>query len=290
MDENGPSIKVVDNETLRMEVYEDKEYDVEEVKFWNFISKNKGIKPSIIRTAVYKCPESTYSFKKTTVTKPKKAKALQQTPILIEKPKKDKIDDPPSPSLSNGTNKPKSQLDVSNVVSKINKIPTKVPTSIETKAIDSKLDTVQPVLKLNSSANYKMEDLILIDEDDDIIDFNDDDEETQANENNIEKDDEMISSVQSEQNQVQEEEKDEISSEQENSVSGSEHNSIKQEQQTTTLKSKVVIEKVEDEPKKKKINLKQKQPKKSENLQVFADSAEETNTTKSTKSNKLNSK
>jgi len=288
MDENEPLIKVVDNETLRMEVYEDKEYDVEEVKFWNFISKNKGIKPSVIRTAVYKCPESTYSFKKTTVTKPKKAKTLQQTPILIEKPKKDKIDDPPSPSLSNGTNKPKSQLDVSNVALKINKIHLKVPTSIETKAIDS----VQPMLKLNSSANYKMEDLILIDEDDDIIDFNDDEEETQANENNIEKDNEMISSVQSEQNQVQEEEeKDEISSEQENSVSGSEHNSIKQEQQQTTiLKSKVVIEKVEDEPRKKKINLKQKQPKKSENLQVFADSAEETNTTKSTKSNKLNSK
>ena len=42
MDENGPSIKVVDNETLRMEVYEDKDYDIEEIKFWNFMSKNKS--------------------------------------------------------------------------------------------------------------------------------------------------------------------------------------------------------------------------------------------------------
>ena len=37
-----------------MEVYEDKDYDTEEIKFWNFMSKNKGIKPIIIRTVVYK--------------------------------------------------------------------------------------------------------------------------------------------------------------------------------------------------------------------------------------------
>lgn len=51
-----------DNEThkepnLVLEVYEDKEYDIEEVKYWNFISKKKQPKPDIIRTLVYKVPE-----------------------------------------------------------------------------------------------------------------------------------------------------------------------------------------------------------------------------------------
>ena len=52
-----------------MEVYEDKDYDIEEIKFWNFMFKNKNIKPTIIRTVVYKVPESQYVVKKCQVTK-----------------------------------------------------------------------------------------------------------------------------------------------------------------------------------------------------------------------------
>jgi hypothetical protein len=50
-----------------MHVFHDKDYDIEEVKFWNFISKNKGLKPSVIRTVVYKHPESSYVVKKVPV-------------------------------------------------------------------------------------------------------------------------------------------------------------------------------------------------------------------------------
>ena len=72
-------------ECLRMHVYEDKEYDIEEVKFWNFISKNKGVKPSIIRTVVYKCPESSYVVKKLPVYLPKPDK-IQSVPKLADPP------------------------------------------------------------------------------------------------------------------------------------------------------------------------------------------------------------
>ena len=56
---------------LNMEVFEDKDYDIEEVRFWNFISKSKGAKPNLIRTYVYKVPESTYVVKRCKLAKPR---------------------------------------------------------------------------------------------------------------------------------------------------------------------------------------------------------------------------
>lgn len=51
--------------TLHMEVYEDKDYDIEEIKYWNFRSKlNKSVKSNTVRTIVYKVPESSYIVKK----------------------------------------------------------------------------------------------------------------------------------------------------------------------------------------------------------------------------------
>ena len=47
------------NAELQLEVYEDKEYDIEEVKYWNFVAKKRTPKPDIIRTLVYKVPEQT---------------------------------------------------------------------------------------------------------------------------------------------------------------------------------------------------------------------------------------
>ena len=55
-----------------MEVYEDQDYDIEEIKFWNFMSRNKNIKPTIIRTVVYKVPESEYTVKKCQINISKK--------------------------------------------------------------------------------------------------------------------------------------------------------------------------------------------------------------------------
>jgi hypothetical protein len=53
---------------LKMEVYEDKDYDIEEIKFWNFMSKNKSqTKPSIVKTSVYKVPESQYVVREVSV-------------------------------------------------------------------------------------------------------------------------------------------------------------------------------------------------------------------------------
>ena len=46
-----------EEEDLQLEVYEDKEYDIEEVKYWNFVAKKRAPKPDIIRTLVYKVPE-----------------------------------------------------------------------------------------------------------------------------------------------------------------------------------------------------------------------------------------
>ena len=46
---------------LQLEVYEDKEYDIEEVKYWNFVAKKRAPKPDIIRTLVYKVPDQVKS-------------------------------------------------------------------------------------------------------------------------------------------------------------------------------------------------------------------------------------
>lgn len=67
--------EAINDESLKMEVYEDKDYDIEEIKFWNFMSKNKShTKPSIVKTSVYKVPESQYVVREITVIVDSKAK------------------------------------------------------------------------------------------------------------------------------------------------------------------------------------------------------------------------
>jgi len=52
---------------LQMDSVDDKEYDIEEIKFWNFVAKNESaIKPTV-RTMVYKYPDSSYVVRKTRV-------------------------------------------------------------------------------------------------------------------------------------------------------------------------------------------------------------------------------
>jgi hypothetical protein len=63
MDKENTSVQIVkpmdvDNQSdLQLDVYEDKEYDIEEVKYINFMTKKRAIKPDIIRTLIYKVPE-----------------------------------------------------------------------------------------------------------------------------------------------------------------------------------------------------------------------------------------
>ena len=67
--------EAINDESLKMEVYEDKDYDIEEIKFWNFMSKNKShTKPSIVKTSVYKVPESQYVVREVTVIVDSKVK------------------------------------------------------------------------------------------------------------------------------------------------------------------------------------------------------------------------
>ncbi len=61
---------------LHMHVHEDTDYDIEEIRFWNFISSKSKNAPGslhqsksnhIVRTLVYKVPESTYVVKQVPV-------------------------------------------------------------------------------------------------------------------------------------------------------------------------------------------------------------------------------
>jgi hypothetical protein len=55
--QNMEQVSIDQEPDLQLEVYEDKEYDVEEVKYINFMTKKRAIKPEIIRTLIYKVPE-----------------------------------------------------------------------------------------------------------------------------------------------------------------------------------------------------------------------------------------
>ena len=312
--------------TLHMEVFEDKEYEIEEVNFWNFVAKNKGAKPSVIRTCVYKCPESSYVFKKCTVIKPKteKTKILSPNEEVIakkdselynrewraggsesavrgeSKPEKnqktaikssvpaDCVQQKPEPAKI-----PRPEMTPTPKVNKIKSLKSTVPTTNQTKPNDltetnAKASPIAqrplPVLptKLNplvdstKAHNYKMEDLILIDEDDDIIGYNEDEDDIQN---------EIVSVENGKSNQFDEEEvEDEEDAEDEDDLDDTDDedeqmelnsrdhdyeddieschsNEQKNEAVKNTRQPKVVVETVEDEPRKKKINVKQKQTK-----------------------------
>ena len=212
-----------ETEYLKMEVFEDKDYDIEEVKFWNFISKNKGVKPSIIRTVVYKYPEASYVVKKIPVylPKPEKHPVLKSDDLNTNNEKKQTqeitLPSQPLPETQLETNqkkigRPKAVTNIQVKPARKIETPTQQPVKpAETPAplpkIEKKTPEIVPIKKseqLNEllkstkastiddstkkqlaaststhffSKNYKMEDLIMIDEDDDIIGYNESDEE-----------------------------------------------------------------------------------------------------------------
>jgi hypothetical protein len=301
--------KVRTNEaTLEMEVYEDKEYDIEEVRFWNFISKNKGTKPSVIRTCVYKCPESSYVFTKCTVTKPKKEKnkiLLPHEEVINKKDSESDMNDEPKleqkekkafkSSISTDCVKSKPepakipQPEIASIA-KVNKIKSTKPTSITSKPKLNEMTEVipkvspaqrpipvlptKPVSFVDSTHNYKMEDLILIDEDDDIIGYNEDEDDIQnealsvendiGKSNQFDEDDDEVEDTDDEDEQMELNSRDD-DEDNESYHSDDESHLELENQKNETFKiaeqPKVVLETVEDEPRKKKINLKQKQTK-----------------------------
>lgn len=249
-------------ETLRMEVFEDKEYDIEEVRFWNFISRNKGVKPSVVRTVVYKCPETSYVFKKTSVNKPKKEK---QKPQIVNKsieqdelkeqiePKTDEIQIIESPLLNAAAKKESKKAEPSNVkITKIKSVKS-LTKSTESLKMAQASQSKPEVTSFNASTSYKMEDLILIDEDDDIIGYNEDEddinEQTKYQDNEEDTNEDDIDKHNNEDD------------EQDERFNYDTHESDSKSTADEIFKPKVVIEKVEEPVRKKKINVKQKKNK-----------------------------
>ena len=143
---------------LKMEVYEDQDYDIEEIKFWNFMSKNKGMKPSIIRTAVYKVPETQYVVKKCEVTV---SSSSNKEKIEIKKL--------PTPTVEDKT---------TGVANNTSSVAPKVMNDVEEEIKEKKSENITvksetPVEKPKIITNNNPDDIILIDESDDIIEFND---------------------------------------------------------------------------------------------------------------------
>lgn len=150
---------VNEQQDLHMEVFDDKDYDVDEVRNANFaVARAKSLKSNIIRTFVYKVPASTYVVRKCQI-------------IIKEDPKPQVVD-------NNST-----QLTESQPSSTVSNAPPITPTfpidNLETKPKQDEQKPVIPEIKKKqqpktNEKKFTTEDLILIDDHDDIADFNDD--------------------------------------------------------------------------------------------------------------------
>lgn len=138
------------NQDLVMQVYDDKDYDIEEIKFWNFVSKNKGIKPNVIRTIVYKVPESSYIIKK--------------IPIVVEEI--ENLEQKKEEFSTTESNAVTPTVEKSNERNSI----TKTDQNNQPKLINSSRKDINE-LEISHPLKFDSEDIILIDEDDDIIGF-----------------------------------------------------------------------------------------------------------------------
>ncbi|RNA10573.1 hypothetical protein BpHYR1_026486 [Brachionus plicatilis] len=163
--DQSKKIQESENEDLKMQVYEDKDYDIEEIKFWNFVSKNKGIKPNVIRTIVYKVPEASYIVRKVPVI----VEEFEEKPILNEGKDTKLIDTKSDTRIAEEV-----ETESSN---QLNKTTEKNQPRLFT---SSKKDSNE--LKFNQPFKFDAEDIIVIDEDDDIIGFeeNESEEEKQS--------------------------------------------------------------------------------------------------------------
>jgi hypothetical protein len=185
--------------SLHMEVYEDKDYDIEEIKSWNFNSKNKSIKQNIIRTHVYKYPESSYIVRQCTIH-------VQENHPMAEKcESKQENDDSDSKlkvkkgcekatqtSLKDEEIMPKKEIPKPQEDNKLNAKPPKISESISlaSKDLIKNVSTnAKPVTELNNSMLFisqnsklfNVEDLIIVEDDeDDILNYEElEDDETE---------------------------------------------------------------------------------------------------------------
>lgn len=143
-------------ESLVMDCYDDPEYDIEEVRFWNFMSRNKtNTKPSLIKTLVYRVPETAYVTKKSRVT------------IVEEKPQIEAAESKSTATVSSepvGEAEREAKLEKERELKKMTKSSGDVPSS-------SKQHESPAASNMNQSIDSKFseDDMIMIDEDDDII-------------------------------------------------------------------------------------------------------------------------
>ena len=173
---------------LQMDVIDDKDYDVEEIKFWNFISKNRGVKPNVIRTIVYKVPESSYISRKCPVYV-----QVSEEPSSCLKEALTSVNETRQTLKSLKYTETCTQTEHLSVVEKKQEIKSSNVSAAKAKAesnpssseILSQLpaDTLSKFAPIMGTNKYNIEDLILIDEDDDILNYvedEDDEEVTQA--------------------------------------------------------------------------------------------------------------
>jgi hypothetical protein len=160
--ENDKEVINENNDGLHMEAKEDPGYDVDEIRFWNFI-KNKGLKPNIIRTIVHKIPESVYVTRKCHYYVSEKSQKNQHT---IEN------------TLSLVTNPTNTWLDKETQTANQSVSSSEV-SSISVFSQDSSKNISIGELRL--SENYNIEDLILIEDEIDNA------EDENRNENEIKK-------------------------------------------------------------------------------------------------------
>jgi hypothetical protein len=147
---------------LTMNVQEEKTYDVDEIKNSNFQRvKSSMPKVNLIRTLVYKAPESSYVVKKCQV-------------IVKEEKKVESKDSSSATSGESDVKKNEKSKEEIGLVSK------KEPTPIATKPTP-KVSVASNVAKSYNKSNslkevkkFTEEDLIVIDENDDIIGYSDD--------------------------------------------------------------------------------------------------------------------
>ncbi len=183
-------------ELLDMNVYEDKDYDIDEVKILNFISKSKSTKPTIVRTLVYKTPESSYIVRKCIVERKEEPESICDTKNSQS-----------SLNMSNSTQTAKkfdTQSDEKDQIVEKNKMydekmpqkESEISLQKECKPHLSDVNKSKPFVsvaktqvKVETAPKFHSDDVIMIDEDDDIIEHDQPNEEPSEEPNDEEAND-----------------------------------------------------------------------------------------------------
>jgi hypothetical protein len=156
---------------LQMDVFDDKDYDIEEIKFWNFISKNKGCgKSNIVRTIVYKVPETSYVVKQFPIHVESEKTKTQIVSLAKIESSSGNIVKKTNEIIANNLNSfPSSNQNIKKPPGRPSRVQNNANNQIKPAPI---IDTKPSINNANITNKFNSEDIILIDEDDDIIDYN----------------------------------------------------------------------------------------------------------------------